>query len=94
MGLVWSPSFMNGNQSFSIDYYEITFEDLQTRITLQGLINAEVSGSLAAIEASSGALLNRAANGKLSSAIEQASLSPLINSSDSEEFPAPNCICS
>ena len=84
MGLVWSPSFMAGNQSFSLDYYEITFEDLQTRITLQGLINAELSGSLAAIEASSGALLNRAANGKLSSAIEQASLSPLINSSDSE----------
>ena len=84
MGVVWSPSFMAGNQSFSLDYYEITFEDLQTRITLQGLINAEVSGSLAAIEASSGALLNRAANGKLSSAIEQASLSPLINSSDSE----------
>ena len=84
MGVVWSPSFMAGNQSFSLDYYEITFEDLQTRITLQGLINAELSGSLAAIEASSGALLNRAANGKLSSAIEQASLSPLINSSDSE----------
>ena len=84
MGVVWSPSFMAGNQSFSLDYYEITFEDLQTRITLQGLINAELSGSLAAIEASSGALLNRASNGKLSSAIEQASLSPLINSSDSE----------
>ena len=84
MGVVWSPSFMAGNQSFSLDYYEITFEDLQTRITLQGLINAELSGSLAAIEASTGAFLNRAANGKLSSAIEQASLSPLINSSDSE----------
>ena len=84
MGVVWSPSFMAGNQSFSLDYYEITFEDLQTRITLQGLINAELSGSLAAIEAATGALLNRASNGKLSSAIEQASLSPLINSSDSE----------
>ena len=35
MGVVWSPSFMAGNQSFSLDYYEITFEDLQTRITLQ-----------------------------------------------------------
>ena len=29
MGVVWSPSFMAGNQSFSLDYYEITFEDLQ-----------------------------------------------------------------
>ena len=84
MGLVWSPSFMNGNQSFSIDYYEITFEDLQSRITLQALINAERAGTLTQTIGNTGAVLNRAANGKLSSAIEQASTLPLINSSDSE----------
>jgi iron complex outermembrane receptor protein len=84
MGLVWSPSFMAGNQSFSLDYYEITFEDLQSRITLQALINAERAGTLASAIGNTGAVLNRASNGKLSSAIEQASTLPLINSSDSE----------
>ena len=68
MGLVWSPSFMAGNQSFSLDYYEITFEDLQSRVTLQALINAERAGNLAAVTGNTGAVLNRAANGKLSSA--------------------------
>jgi iron complex outermembrane receptor protein len=84
MGVVWSPSFMAGNQSFSLDYYEITFEDLQSRITLQALINAERAGTLASAIGNTGAVLNRASNGKLSSAIEQASTLPLINSTDSE----------
>ena len=79
MGLVWSPSFMAGNQSFSLDYYEITFEDLQSRITLQALINAERAGTLASAIGNTGAVLNRASNGKLSSAIEQASTLHLIN---------------
>jgi hypothetical protein len=48
------------------------------------LINAERAGTLASAIGNTGAVLNRASNGKLSSAIEQASTLPLINSSDSE----------
>ena len=47
----------------------------RSRITLQALINAERAGTLASAIGNTGAVLNRAANGKLSSAIEQASTS-------------------
>ena len=82
IGLVWAPSNLPGNSNFSMDYYNLEFSNLQTYVSLQALINAERAGTLAATIGNTGAVLTRV-NGKLSSAIEQASYLPLINATDS-----------
>ena len=80
-GAIWN---INDNIVASLDWYSLEFQNLQGRITLQALINAERAGTLTANELQpNGAFLNRNATGKLSSAIEQPSLSPIANFSDS-----------
>ena len=80
-GAIWN---INDNIVASLDWYSLEFQNLQGRITLQSLINAERAGTLTANELQpNGAFLNRNATGKLSSAIEQPSLSPIANFSDS-----------
>lgn len=81
LGAIWN---INDNIVASLDYYSLEFTNLQGRITLQSLINAERAGTLQAnVLRSDGAFLNRNASGKLSSAIEQPSLSPIANFSNS-----------
>ena len=80
-GAIWN---INDNIVASLDWYSLEFQNLQGRITLQALINAERAGTLTANELQpNGAFLNRNATGKLSSAIEQPSLSPIANFSNS-----------
>jgi len=80
-GAIWN---INDNIVASLDWYSLEFQNLQGRITLQALINAERAGTLTANELQpNGAFLNRNQTGKLSSAIEQPSLSPIANFSDS-----------
>jgi len=81
-GAIWQ---VNDNITTSLDWYAIEFANLQGRLTLQSLINAERAGTLQAnTQYPSGAFLNRNETGKLSSAIEQPSYSPIVNFGDSK----------
>ena len=81
-GAIWK---VNGNIQASLDWYSIEFANLQGRLTLQSLINAERAGTLQAnTQYANGSFLNRNETGKLSSAIEQPSYSPIVNFGDSK----------
>jgi iron complex outermembrane receptor protein len=85
LGLVWRPL---PNQSVSLDYYEITFENLISVISLQAMIDAERSGNLQAVldsvPSTTTIALTRSASGQLSSSSALASFSPYINNGDLE----------
>lgn len=84
-GVVWKPA---ANHSISLDYYQITFENLISVITLQSMIDAERAGNLQAVlnsvPSTTRIALTRSASGQLSSSSALASYSPYINNSDSE----------